>query len=297
MTCNSLIQGACDFSRWKVVKRFFKELVHMEILPNVVILNIVVDALCVKERLLIDGDCLIGQIDEAVQALHEILVDGCVFDAVTCNTLITGLLFYPYPPVMAVKAAEIYDSATLQKEKETLFNLQGSNILTCFGEEVVADNVQGPLSDIWAVGCFVLQMLTGKPPWSKKSEFLGQIDYEEKTHEIPNEISKEAKDFLKCCFVKNPMFRFTVEMLLNHSFVRDLGDDDGGHHDEDNSINDDCSRSLSLNGESLLYEGIGLFPEFLGDESGTKDAGFCKDKTGNNMLCFETALAQSTGGH
>ncbi|KAK6911316.1 Protein kinase domain [Dillenia turbinata] len=201
---------------------------------------------------------------------------------------------------MAVKAAEIYDSATLQKEKETLFNLQGSNILTCFGEEVpISDHdvkyvakigdfglikryyyenskkkSRGPLSDIWAVGCFVLQMLTGKPPWSKKSEFLGQIDYEEKTPEIPNEISKEAKYFLKCCFVKNPMFRFTVEMLLNHSFVRDLGDDDGGHHDEDNSINDDCSRSLSLDGESLLYEGIGLFPEFLGDESGTKDAGF-----------------------
>ena len=67
-------------------------------------------------------------------------------------------------------------------------------------------------------------MLTGKSPWDREEELdteelLGVIGNERVLPKIPSGISKEARDFLKACLVKKPMFRFTVEMLLDHPFL------------------------------------------------------------------------------
>ncbi|KAL3835460.1 hypothetical protein ACJIZ3_010196 [Penstemon smallii] len=92
--------------------------------------------------------------------------------------------------------------------------------------EAVRDNVQEAPCDIWALGCVVLEMLTGKPPWESKSEdILKKIREGNELPKVPNEISKEARDFLKGCFVKKSMFRLTAEMLLHHPFVEGLNDD------------------------------------------------------------------------
>lgn len=106
--------------------------------------------------------------------------------------------------------------------------------------ETVMDNVQDRPSDIWALGCIVLEMLTGEPPWGSNQDLtpdciLRKIGQGNEVPKIPAElsISKEAKDFLKGCFVRKPMYRLTSEMLLNHSFVEGIveveaeGDDDG----------------------------------------------------------------------
>ncbi|PIM97346.1 Mitogen-activated protein kinase kinase kinase [Handroanthus impetiginosus] len=104
--------------------------------------------------------------------------------------------------------------------------------------EAVIDKVQEAPCDIWALGCIVLEMLTGKPPWdveseSKKAEVLGKIGKGNELPKIPSTISKEAKDFLKGCFVRKTAYRLTTEMLLNHAFVEGLDDDDGNDDDED----------------------------------------------------------------
>ncbi|KAF9686280.1 hypothetical protein SADUNF_Sadunf03G0142300 [Salix dunnii] len=90
--------------------------------------------------------------------------------------------------------------------------------------ETVANHVQEPPCDIWALGCVVLEMLTGKPAWDLKphvttEELLRKIGDGYELPKIPSQISKDAKDFLKRCFVANPMFRFTAEMLLDEPFV------------------------------------------------------------------------------
>jgi serine/threonine protein kinase len=38
---------------------------------------------------------------------------------------------------------------------------------------------------------------------------------------IPEELSQEGKDFLQKIFVKNPLKRWTAEMLLKHPFIFD----------------------------------------------------------------------------
>ncbi|KAK6147857.1 hypothetical protein DH2020_018769 [Rehmannia glutinosa] len=87
--------------------------------------------------------------------------------------------------------------------------------------EAVIDSVQEAPSDVWAVGCIVLEMLTGKPAWDgeKAGDILAKIGAANELPKIPNDISKEARDFLKRCFVRKSMYRFTCEMLLNHPFV------------------------------------------------------------------------------
>ncbi|GMN40764.1 hypothetical protein TIFTF001_009990 [Ficus carica] len=81
--------------------------------------------------------------------------------------------------------------------------------------EVIKDNIQEQPSDIWALGCIVFQMLTGKHHWHYACMGLG---YQEE-RVLPNGLSTQAQDFLKGCFRRNPSDRPTAEMLLNHPFV------------------------------------------------------------------------------
>nr|POE86393.1 mitogen-activated protein kinase kinase kinase 3 [Quercus suber] len=67
-------------------------------------------------------------------------------------------------------------------------------------------------------------MLTGKSTWDREEELdieelLGVIGNERVLPKIPSGISKEARDFLKACLVRKPMFRLTTEMLLDHPFL------------------------------------------------------------------------------
>lgn len=103
--------------------------------------------------------------------------------------------------------------------------------------EAVVDGLQGPPSDVWALGCIVLEMLTGKPPWVGKEDFnakeiLRRIGEGNELPNIPSSISKEGRSFLKGCFVRKPMYRLTAEMLLIHPFVEGLVDDDNDEVEE-----------------------------------------------------------------
>ncbi|PQM36718.1 mitogen-activated protein kinase kinase kinase 3-like [Prunus yedoensis var. nudiflora] len=91
--------------------------------------------------------------------------------------------------------------------------------------ETVLQNIQLQPSDIWALGCVVLMMLTGRKPWDLKAgarpwDLMLQIASKSPT--IPVWLSEEAKDFLGKCFVWSPSERFTAAKLLNHPFVTNL---------------------------------------------------------------------------
>lgn len=104
-----------------------------------------------------------------------------------------------------------------------------------FSPEVVIDGVQEPPSDIWTIGCILLEMLTGKPPWDSKpetngDEILSRIGENNESPSIPATISREGRSFLKGCFSRKPMYRWTAEMLLAHPFLEGIGDDEDDDH-------------------------------------------------------------------
>ncbi|KAH7520187.1 hypothetical protein FEM48_Zijuj08G0117700 [Ziziphus jujuba var. spinosa] len=197
------------------------------------------------------------------------------------------------PPLMAVKSSEIFNSASINNEKEILDQLADCpQVIRCFGEnystekgeefhnlmleyasggslvdqlkknggrlsesdirrytrtilkgekktevelrgtplymspESVNDNEYESPSDIWALGCAVVEMMTGKPAWncepgSNICALLIRIGVGEELPQVPEELSEEGKDFLGRCFVKDPRKRWTADMLLKHPFISD----------------------------------------------------------------------------
>ena len=97
--------------------------------------------------------------------------------------------------------------------------------------ECLIECVQEPPSDIWALGCVVCEMLTGKSPQDRGKEFnkrdlFNLIANECELPKIPIGISSQAKDFLKAIPVKKYMYRFTAEMLMDRPFLDGLGDEE-----------------------------------------------------------------------
>uniref|UniRef100_A0A2C9U3J3 Protein kinase domain-containing protein n=1 Tax=Manihot esculenta TaxID=3983 RepID=A0A2C9U3J3_MANES len=117
-----------------------------------------------------------------------------------------------------------------QRTKRRMFDSSIAGTILYMAPETLVDNIQESASDIWALGCIVYEMFTGKPLWGldpneSTEELFKRIVDRFKLPEIPSGISKDGKDFLKRCLVKNHKFRFTIEMLLNHPFVLGTLDD------------------------------------------------------------------------
>ncbi|KAJ9682018.1 hypothetical protein PVL29_018082 [Vitis rotundifolia] len=88
--------------------------------------------------------------------------------------------------------------------------------------EVILQTGHSFSADIWSVGCTVIEMATGKPPWSQMYQEVAALFYigTTKSHPpIPAHLSAEAKDFLLKCLQKEPDLRPAASELLKHPFV------------------------------------------------------------------------------
>ncbi|KAK9041846.1 hypothetical protein V6N11_016935 [Hibiscus sabdariffa] len=89
--------------------------------------------------------------------------------------------------------------------------------------EVILQTGHSFSADIWSVGCTVIEMATGKPPWSQQYQEVAAALFHvgtTKSHPpIPEHLSSEAKDFLLKCLQKEPELRQVASELLKHPFV------------------------------------------------------------------------------
>eukprot|EP00163_Fabomonas_tropica_P004081 TRINITY_DN1361_c1_g1_i1.p1 TRINITY_DN1361_c1_g1~~TRINITY_DN1361_c1_g1_i1.p1 ORF type:complete len:844 (-),score=166.08 TRINITY_DN1361_c1_g1_i1:35-2566(-) len=88
--------------------------------------------------------------------------------------------------------------------------------------EVIKQTGYGRQADIWSLGCTVVEMATGSPPWSKYTtqvSALYHIASTDETPELPPSLSPEGTHFLTQCFNRNPAKRPTAATLLRHPFV------------------------------------------------------------------------------
>ncbi|KAK7337787.1 hypothetical protein VNO77_18374 [Canavalia gladiata] len=89
--------------------------------------------------------------------------------------------------------------------------------------EVILQTGHSFSADIWSVGCTVIEMATGKPPWSQQYQqevaALFHIGTTKSHPPIPDHLSVAAKDFLLKCLQKEPILRSSSSELLQHPFV------------------------------------------------------------------------------
>ncbi|KAM1174769.1 hypothetical protein TB1_026660 [Malus domestica] len=74
--------------------------------------------------------------------------------------------------------------------------------------------------DIWSLGSTIIEMFTGKPPWSEYEGAAAMFKVMKDAPPIPETLSPEGKDFLRCCFQRNPAERPTAAILLEHRFLK-----------------------------------------------------------------------------
>ena len=89
--------------------------------------------------------------------------------------------------------------------------------------EVVRQSGVGPPADVWSLGCTVIEMLTGRPPWADVETpiaVLYQIATAKGPPPMPRGLSPDALEFLARCFAPAPEARPTAPELLRHAFLR-----------------------------------------------------------------------------
>ena len=91
---------------------------------------------------------------------------------------------------------------------------------------MIKQDMPGRKADIWSFGCTIIEMVTGKRPWSEidnTTQLMYTIASSKKPPPIPGSIllllSDDFKDFLSYCFSAEPSERFSTTDLLSHKFL------------------------------------------------------------------------------
>jgi serine/threonine protein kinase len=75
-------------------------------------------------------------------------------------------------------------------------------------------------SDIWSLGCTVIELLDGQPPYHNLQPMPALFKIVSDDHPpLPEGASPAVRDFLMQCFQKDPNLRVTAEKLLKHSWL------------------------------------------------------------------------------
>ncbi|KAF2072313.1 hypothetical protein CYY_006368 [Polysphondylium violaceum] len=106
-------------------------------------------------------------------------------------------------------------------------------------------NARSTACDIWSLGCTLLELLTGNPPYWELGTMPAMFAMVNNQHPpIPSTISPELKHFLLACFVRDINKRPTASQLLEHPWIKQHYQEPG---ESSKSNNRHSTRLTSLN--------------------------------------------------
>ncbi|KAE8656869.1 pyruvate decarboxylase 2-like [Hibiscus syriacus] len=153
-----------------------------------------------------------------VSALNYVHGEGIVHCDVKGKNVLVG------HDISSVKLAD-FGSAMVEIKNESSDDRCRSMILPrgsplWMAPEVIRGEYQGPKSDIWSLGCTVIEMVTGKPAWEVQGfNSLNRIANSDELPELPAQLSELGKDFVDKCLRRDRNQRWSCAQLLQHPFV------------------------------------------------------------------------------
>ncbi len=116
-----------------------------------------------------------------------------------------------------------FGSAKIMKEDMNLLSsMHGTP--NWMAPEIIKNSNITRYSDIWSIGCTILEMFQGEPPYSDKKnpiDVLNSICRNNEPPKIPEGMSDQLKDFVQKCLVFEPTKRYNVYQLKKHPFLQD----------------------------------------------------------------------------
>ena len=116
------------------------------------------------------------------------------------------------------------------KRLEELVSANGTQSLkgtpNWMAPEVITKNLYCRQNDIWGVGCTIIEMATGRPPWSDHKDqmsVLFAIAQAKAPPPFPPALSPVGKDFLALCLRVDHRARPNAATLLRHPWMQGLG--------------------------------------------------------------------------
>lgn len=128
---------------------------------------------------------------------------------------------------------------------------------------------QSKFTDIWSLGCVVIELLTGKLPWNEIISVnqdinpLQLISKQNNHPKIPSNLSDEGKEFLKLCFeMKTPL-----SVLINHPFVTQWDSTKIDIKNKENIINEETNSLFNEYSKIKTYDDSCEFNDNENDET------------------------------
>ncbi|KAK8683638.1 hypothetical protein V6N13_039692 [Hibiscus sabdariffa] len=187
---------------------------HLEYLPG----GTVSDVANVERRLAdVDERTLRWHTRCLVSALKYVHDEGIVHCDVKGRNVLLG------EDTASVKLADFGSAIEIKKESagdgsRHLITPRGSPLW--MAPEVIRGEYQGPESDVWSLGCTVIEMITGQPAWEDHGfDSLCRIANSDELPELPTQLSKLGKDFVDKCLRRDRNQRWSCDQLLQHPFV------------------------------------------------------------------------------
>ncbi|CAI5969895.1 unnamed protein product [Closterium sp. NIES-65] len=163
-------------------------------------------------------ECLVAvytaQVLEGLMYLHEQGIIHCDIKGANILTTKEGL----------VKLADFGVAMRVEEAAACHGDAENPNVVGTpywMAPEVIEMSGISPASDIWSVGCTVIELLTTKPPYFDLQPMPALFRIvQDDMPPIPENVSAATSDFLHLCFRKDTKSRPDAKTLLRHPWIR-----------------------------------------------------------------------------